>query len=273
MPHHAVSEHTRYVLDRNRWEAELERSGQRRQQERERPQTQAQPVVQAEDFWAEVDKRIEQKYDFIFDTVGQALAQLLDKERESIQSALDKRDREIKSLRREIKLLRDEVGLERGLANLKAEVDQARQQARNHEFESLQRELGTLRNEVELKLNLKSELAAARVELNAAHAEVEELRQQAPSFKTELEDLRAQITKQEKTISRLRTEQSILGYQQKQLDVEQQKNRKEVSLTAVKVTAFGEQTREVLERLRDSGFDLVGEMESPSEPRSSNGRV
>jgi biopolymer transport protein ExbD len=48
---------------------------------------------------------------------------------------------------------------------------------------------------------------------------------------------------------------------QKQLDAEQQKNRQQVSLTAVKMTAFGEQTREVLERLRENGFDLVEEMQ------------
>jgi chromosome segregation ATPase len=168
-----------------------------------------------------------------------------------VQAALRKRDDQIKDLRRQIKLLRDEIGLERGLANLKAEVDQARQQAREREFESLQRELGTLRNEIELKLNLKSELAAARVE-------VEELRQRAPSFEHQLNGLQGQIEKVQKTTSRLRAEHSILEYQQKQLDAEQQKNRREVTLTAVKLTTFGEQTREVLQRLQENGFDLVG---------------
>jgi chromosome segregation ATPase len=133
-------------------------------------------------------------------------------------------------------------------------LDQARQQARERELESLQRELGTLRNEIELKLNLKSELAAARTE-------VEELRQRAPSFKAELEDLREQVAKQKKTISRLRTEHSILEYQQKRLDAEQQKNRQQVSLTVTQMTAFGEQTREILHRLQENGFDLW-EMES-----------
>jgi peptidoglycan hydrolase CwlO-like protein len=63
-----------------------------------------------------------------------------------------------------------------------------------------------------LKLNLKSELAAAR-------AEVEELRQWAPSFESELNGLREQVAKQQKIISRLRAEHSVLDYQQKQLDL------------------------------------------------------
>jgi chromosome segregation ATPase len=155
----------------------------------------------------------------------------------------------VRLLRRELGTLRDEVGIERGLASLKAEVDEARQQARNHELESLQRELGTLRNEVELKLNLKSELAAARVE-------VEELRQRAPSFEHQLNGLQGQIEKVQKTTSRLRAEHSILEYQQKQLDAEQQKNRQQVSLTAVRMTAIGAQTRTALEALRENGFDL-----------------
>jgi chromosome segregation ATPase len=155
----------------------------------------------------------------------------------------------VRLLRRELGTLRDEVGIERGLASLKAEVDEARQQARNHELESLQRELGTLRNEVELKLNLKSELAAAR-------AEVEELRQRAPSFEHQLNGLQGQIEKVQKTTSRLRAEHSILEYQQKQLDAEQQKNRQQVSLTAVRMTAIGAQTRTALEALRENGFDL-----------------
>jgi hypothetical protein len=40
------------------------------------------------------------------------------------------------------------------------------------------------------------------------------------------------------------------------LDAEQQKNRREVTLTAVQVTAIGAQTRTALEALRENGFDL-----------------
>jgi chromosome segregation ATPase len=183
------------------------------------------------------------------DMLDEILIKCFDKLHDSVQAALDKRDREIR-------MLRDEVGLERGLAKLKTEVDEARQQARERELESLQRELGTLRNEVELKLNLKSELAAAR-------AEIEDLPQRAPSFESELNGLREQVAKQEKTIRRLRGEQSQLAYAQKQLDAEQQKNRQQVTLTAVQLTAIGGQTREVLERLRENGVDFIEEW-SPS---------
>jgi hypothetical protein len=65
----------------------------------------------------------------IFEAVGLVIGS----ERKDVQAALDRRDREIEGLRREIKMLRDEIGLERGLAALKTEVDQARQQARNHD--------------------------------------------------------------------------------------------------------------------------------------------
>jgi chromosome segregation ATPase len=179
---------------------------------------------------------------------------LLDKQHASLQAALDKRDHAIQALRDEVEI---KIGLGRKLARFKTELDQARQQARERELESLQRELGTLRNEIELKLNLKSELAAAR-------AEVEELRQRAPSFESELASLREQNAKQEKTIVRLRSEQSQLAFAQKKLDAEQQKNRREVALTVTQMTAsIGAQTREILHRLQENGFDLW-EMESPA---------
>jgi chromosome segregation ATPase len=161
--------------------------------------------------WVEwVDGRIEQMRDFILDTVGQALGELLDKEHASFQVALDKRDRAIEMLRDEIEI---KIGLGRKLAKLKAEVAEAQQQA--------------------------------------------------PNFKAELDGLQEQVAKQQKIISRLRGEQSQLAYAQKQLDSEQQKNRQQVSLTAVKLTTIGAQTRTALEALRENGFDLW-EMESPS---------
>ncbi len=88
-------------------------------------------------------------------------------------------------------MLRDEVGLERGLAKLKSEVAEARQQA--------------------------------------------------PSFKAELEGLRAEVATQEKTISRLRAEQSQLGFGLRQTD-------KRMTLTTFELTAVGGATREALER-------------------------
>jgi hypothetical protein len=208
----------------------------------------------ASDWSRWVDGRIAYEIGVLGKTLEEAIGEVIGNERRDFRQALRKRDDEIRALRRELKMLRDEVGLERGLANFKVEAEQARQQARDRELESLRRELATLRHEVEFKLNLKSELAAAR-------AEIEDLRQRAPSFKAELEGLREKVAKQEKIIVRLRGEQSQLAYAQQQ-------NSKEVTLTstAVRLTAaIGEQTRENLQRLREeTGFDLVEEMQSPS---------
>jgi chromosome segregation ATPase len=218
---HPVSEHTKFVIERDRWEADLERSRQPRHEEHVQV-TQTQQVVPAvDDYLTEVDARIKELRDEITVKIGfeRKLARVKSElaEVRQLQSnsgqALDERDREIENLRREIKLLRDEVGLERGLSKLKNEV------------------------------------AAAR--------------EQAPNFKSELDDLKSTIEKHAKLITRLRGEASELRYAQQQLDSQQQKNRQEVSLTAVKLTAIGAQTRTVLEALRENGFDLW-EMESPS---------
>jgi chromosome segregation ATPase len=153
--------------------------------------------------------------DVTADVMIEAVGQVISSERRDFRAALTKRDREIKLLRRELR---------------------------------------SLRTEVELKLNLKSELAAARVK-------VEELRQRAPSFEAELNGLRAQIAKQQQIISRLRAEQSQLAY-------EQQQNSKAVTLTATQVrmtTEIGAQTREALQRLREeSGFELWEPSDLPS---------
>jgi septal ring factor EnvC (AmiA/AmiB activator) len=125
-------------------------------------------------------------------------------------------------------MLRDEVALERGLANFKVEAEQVRQQARDRELESLRCEVGTLRNEIELQLKLKSELAAAR-------NEIEELRQRAPSFESELAGLREQVAKQQKTISKLRVENSLLTYGQQQLDAQLSQMRRNAAAPAAVV--------------------------------------
>jgi predicted RNase H-like nuclease (RuvC/YqgF family) len=205
---HAISEHTRFALERDRWQAELDACRERRQEERE-PQTQTpQQVVQG------VDAQIDEKFNLALDAAGEAIGH----ERAAFQQALDRQRAEIRLLRRELRTLRDEF---------------------------------------DAKLNLKAELAAAR-------GEIEQLRRRSPDFKAELDNLRAQVARQEKTISRLRGEQSQLAYAQKQLDAEQQKNRHEVSLTAVRVTAFGQRTENILRELYENGFNVVEEMQSPS---------
>jgi predicted RNase H-like nuclease (RuvC/YqgF family) len=119
------------------------------------------------------------------------MGQVIASERRDLQAALDKRDREIKLLRRE---------------------------------------LGMLRTEVALKLNLKAELAAAR-------AEIDELRQRAPSFEVELAGLREKADKQAKLITRLRSGQSQMNYTLGQLETAQRKDRREVTLTVAQASS------------------------------------
>jgi chromosome segregation ATPase len=188
MPY-AVSEATQYRLETAEWEASLERSRQRRHEEPVRPQRTQQTMDAQPASWVEwVDARIEEKFNVVLDIVGEALGKLFDKQHASIQEALDRRDAEIKLLKRELRSMRAEVAL---------------------------------------KLTLKTELAAAQ-------AEIDELRQRAPSFKSELNGLREEIAKQQKIISRLRGQNSELAFVQKQLDAElSQMKRKAASPAAV----------------------------------------
>jgi predicted RNase H-like nuclease (RuvC/YqgF family) len=126
---------------------------------------------------------------------------------------------------------------------------QAALKKRDDQINLLRRELRTLRTEVDVKLKLAGELAAAQVEIAA-------LRQRAPSFEAELVGLRETVEKQQKMITRLLSQQSQLEFAQKQVEAAQQKDRREVTLTAVQLTAFGQQTRQVLEQLRDAGVDF-----------------
>jgi chromosome segregation ATPase len=129
---------------------------------------------------------------------------------------------------------------------------QAAFEKRDREIALLRRELRMLRDEVALKLSLKSELAEAR-------AEIAELRSQSPDFKAELADLRERTEKQARLIVRLRSEQSQLSFGLRQVEVAQQKDRRETSLTVTKMTAFGERTSEVLRQLcEEAGFNLTG---------------
>jgi predicted nucleic acid-binding Zn-ribbon protein len=194
----------RYRREYEQQEAELAR--QRRQEERERQRSASQVALAPDDYWAEVDRRIEEKLNAAIETVGKAVGELLDKQHESLQSALDRRDAKIEALHHEIEI---KVGLRRRLDRLQSEITAARQQA--------------------------------------------------PDFKAELDGLREKVAKQEKLITRLRGEQSILDYAQKELAAEQRKSRHEISVTAIEVTSIGGATREVLERLRAEGIDFIEE--------------
>ena len=113
-------------------EQQVEFARQRRREERERQRAQ-QAVPAPDDYWAEVDRRIEEKLIAAIKAMDQGLTELLDQQHASIQEALDRRDAAIQALRNEIEI---KLGLGRKLARLKAEVAEARQQARDRELES-----------------------------------------------------------------------------------------------------------------------------------------
>jgi hypothetical protein len=114
------------------------------------------------------------------------------------------------------------------------------------------REIKALGDRIEIEVGLSRKLVRAQAAIDRA-------RKQQPNFEAELNGLREKIAKHEKTITRLRGEQSTLEYRQGQLDAEQQKNRHEVRLTAVEITSVGSATRAVLERLRENGVDFIEE--------------
>jgi chromosome segregation ATPase len=101
-----------------------------------------------------------------------------------------------------------------------------------------------VRDEIEIKIGLGRKLARLK-------AEVAEARAMQPNFEAELASLREQNAKQEKTILRLRTEQSILQYQQKQLDAELSKmKRNSAASAAVRNLKFAYHRRKSAPRCR-----------------------
>jgi hypothetical protein len=135
-------------------------------------------------------------------------------------------------------------------------VDEALGKMFDVQHEQIQRALDVrdgkiqaLRDEIDIKLGLKAKVARLK-------AEVSQARRLQPDFQSELDSLREKTEKQEKLITRLRSEQSILAYGQKQLETAQRKDHYEATLTAVQISAVGERTRQVLEELRANGIDF-----------------
>jgi hypothetical protein len=79
-----------------------------------------------------------------------------------------------------------------------------------------------LRDEVDIKISLGRKLARLK-------AEVAEARQQAPNFKAELAHLQEEIERQQKTIVRLRAQNSTLEFRQKEVDKQLSRIRRETA--------------------------------------------
>jgi SMC interacting uncharacterized protein involved in chromosome segregation len=112
-----------------------------------------------------------------------------------------------------------------------------------------------LRDEVEIKIGLSRKLARLK-------AEVAEARQQAPSFKAELDDLREQVTKQQKTISHLRAENSTLEYCQKELDRELSRMKREAAPSSAVVEFETSSSRITVGNLHPGAADALREFAS-----------
>lgn len=118
-----------------------------------------------------------------------------------------------------------------------------------HGLREIRRELKLLRDQVEVEIKLNNRIAAL-------NTEVAQARQQAPDFRSDLNGLQAQVDKFQKSVGRLGAEHSMLEYRQRQ--AEQREAKEKVTLTAVQLSAVGQTTREIMRKLRDSGFDLSG---------------
>ena len=191
----------RYRREHDERQAELVQA--RRREARDQQRNASQVAMAPDEYWREVDARIEEKINAAMEVCAEEVVKLLNKEHDRVQAGLDQRDAKIQALRDEVEI---KIGLSRKLARLKGEVEQARQRQ--------------------------------------------------PDFEAELASLREQNEKQQKLITRLRSEQSQLSYAQGQLEKQQQKSHTELKMTAIEVTSVGSATRAVLQRMQEEGFDL-----------------
>jgi chromosome segregation ATPase len=116
------------------------------------------------------------------------------------------------------------------------------------------REIRMLRDEIALERGL----AKLRTEMDKARADVAETRRLQPNFDGKLNVLQGQVEKLSKQVLRLRAGHSTLDFQQRE-------NSKRMTLSRFEMASIGAQTREVLQQMRASGFNLMDEMRSPSE--------
>jgi septal ring factor EnvC (AmiA/AmiB activator) len=121
------------------------------------------------------------------------------------------------------------------------------------ELNVIRQDVAQLRKQVEVEIKLDHRIASL-------NAEVAKARSQAPDFKSDLSDLQEDVEKLQRSVGVLRARNSTLEFQQAQIKADQRQNKEKVTLTAVQLTSIGSQTREVMQRLRDSGFDLSAEM-------------
>jgi hypothetical protein len=139
------------------------------------------------------------------------------------------------------------------IAKCVGQLDRKFQAALTQRDEKIQ----ALEQRLDIEIALEHKLTAIKSELAEAQGEIAETRRLAPNFNAKLNILEGRIEKLTKQTVRLRAGHSTLEYQQRE-------SGKQIRKTKFEVTNVGATTREILQQLQASGFDLMGEMPSPS---------
>jgi chromosome segregation ATPase len=168
----------RYRREYEQQEEELAR--QRAREERQQQRAQAQQVARAEDFWAQVDARIEEQCNIVTEVAGEASGLV----RQDFQEALARRDEKIRNLRRELATLRTELGvrlkLAAELAAARSEIEELRQRA-----PSFRSELASLQEKVEKvskqTLRVRTEQSILQYQQKKLDTELSQMKRNAAS--------------------------------------------------------------------------------------------
>jgi chromosome segregation ATPase len=183
----------RYRREQEQQEEEFARK--RRQEERERQRTQAQQAAATNDYWAQVDARIEEKFNLALDVAGEAIGI----ERGTFQQALRRRDAEIRLLRRELRTLRNELdtklNLQAEVAAARGEIEALRARAPTfeHQLSGLQEQIDKQQKTISKLRVENSQLAFTQKELDGELSQMKR-NSAAPAAVVEFETSSSRIT-------------------------------------------------------------------------------
>ena len=140
-------------------------------------------------WWKWVEEHVDHRNDFVFEVVGEALGHSMRDLREPLEREDNAIRRELELVRRELAALREEVGLERGLRDLRDEVETARKQVPKVPA---------------IAERLRAEASIARVDVGVEQAK---LRRDLDATKRAVTVLRARHATLDHTVSELRSVQ------------------------------------------------------------------
>jgi chromosome segregation ATPase len=162
-------------------------------------------------WWEWVDRRMDYRLDAMTEATGQVLCQFRAEARDEVDIA----KRELALLRRELTVLREEVGLERGLRDLRDEVEEAR--AKIPKFERLEAKQARLQCELDAtknKLNrLRTEQSITDYGLSELRKKTEAAARAAVQVDVEFETARFTTTLHPDAAAALRQFAEVVGAQ------------------------------------------------------------